>query len=94
MAVNIFSVNYIACIQRQFEQSIEEGNLERAMGILEKIPNGSSASEKLQRLIVLKEGYQTIAVEYTRPNNEPGKYNEIKKRLGEAEIVLEIINHT
>ena len=36
------------------------------MGILEKIPNGSSASEKLQRLIVLKEGYQTIAIEQTK----------------------------
>ena len=86
MQENIFSVNYVKCIQEKIVSLIEEENLEEAMTTLNKLPYGSNAQEKIDRILVLNEGYKAIIETYQESQRvELSEY----KKLGEADEIRE-----
>lgn len=52
--------NYFALKQNKVEALINSGELQRAYFELNLLPSGSNADEKLERLLVLSEGYRAI----------------------------------
>lgn len=74
----IFSVNYVACLQSQFEAAMDEDDLDLAIAKLreiEKMPFGLAIHEQSDRLTVLMEGYRAIVESY----GEESKPNELSR---------------
>ena len=97
MSSRIFSRTYSAVLQTKVEEQIASGDLEKALKTLESFPNASTSSEKLERLIVLYEGYKTVAKEYGGSTTE--RYKDLEgndratreKDLSEEEKVMSIL---
>ena len=56
-----FSAVYDARRQREFEEALKQNDLTRAKQVLESFPKGYNASEKVDYLIAMNEGYRALA---------------------------------
>jgi len=90
MSMKYFSIMYDALTQRRFEEDLEAGRLEKALEVIESLPNGMNPSEWVQRTRVLVQGYRVI-LEKVIDNNlvEGGELLSRYQELGSVEYLTE-----
>ncbi len=99
MSKPIFSITYSALHQRRFEESLKDGQLETALQILERFPNATLPKEKIERLIVMVEGYKAVAQSKSGLENGElksyrnlGSLAEIEKQLEQLREIENAVN--
>ncbi len=80
----IFSRTYFRAGQEQFEGALREGELEKAVKILEGLPAASTPTERIDRLVAMYEGYRAIANAYAKIANQQslGEKEELEEYRG------------
>lgn len=58
------SIDFASESQRIFLNDLDRGNLEHAEEVLMKIPDGKTDREKLERELILREGYRKLVQAY------------------------------
>lgn len=80
----VFSRTYYALAQRKFEEAWGRGDYEAAVRILDNMPFGRDIKEKLERMVVLVEGYKAIV----QSKLDPAKIRELGGKIEELEAVI------
>jgi len=89
MTKSVFSRCYSLSAQRQFEEALEEGELEEAVKILEKFTPEDNQHQEKNRLITLVEGYRALTNKYREIEQ---KFSKEYGKLGSVEEVRESLN--
>lgn len=61
MQGRIFSINYYALHQKRFVDALEKNDFDKATSILENMFPAMSDSEKIDRTLILREGYEALS---------------------------------
>src|SRR3989344_7947521 len=93
MSLKCFSIMYDALTQRRFEEDLEAGRLEKALEVIESLPNGMNPSEWVQRTRVLVQGYRAILEKVMGDNLiEGGELLSRYQELGSVEYLIERVS--